>query len=273
MVDGLVAEVRAGKDISCSDYPGSSADVEMALRIQGVHGKRLLVGGSISPWVESVALALGVESITTSDYNPALSRHPKIQTIGVPALLQKIYGSVPAVREHYQFDVVVSYSSVEHDGLGRYGDPLNPEGDFHAMQELWDVTRPGGVLLLAVPAWYQDFVMYIRYTGRAVLLLLPLPPPLLDARLLDCRCDSHHGPLTPELTLRASHHPPLPPSLPPPPPRRRTTVPALTGPCACPAWYSATAGSTSGQSTTAPSPTMYRWRRAPIATCGAGSLS
>ncbi|CAI5506478.1 unnamed protein product [Closterium sp. Naga37s-1] len=27
------------------------------------------------------------------------------------------------------FDVVASYSSLEHDGLGRYGDPLNPDGD------------------------------------------------------------------------------------------------------------------------------------------------
>ena len=31
-----------------------------------------------------------------------------------------------------QFDVVFTYSSVEHSGLGRYGDPLNPAGDLMA---------------------------------------------------------------------------------------------------------------------------------------------
>jgi len=29
----------------------------------------------------------------------------------------------------YLFDMVFSFSSIEHDGLGRYGDPLNPNGD------------------------------------------------------------------------------------------------------------------------------------------------
>jgi SAM-dependent methyltransferase len=40
---------------------------------------------------------------------------------------------------------------VEHVGLGRYGDPLDPEGDHKAMGELQRVVRPGGVLLFVVP--------------------------------------------------------------------------------------------------------------------------
>jgi hypothetical protein len=55
----LVGEVKKGKDVSCEDYPDSAPDVELALRIQGVNSKSLMVGGSISPWIESVALALG----------------------------------------------------------------------------------------------------------------------------------------------------------------------------------------------------------------------
>ncbi len=39
----------------------------------------------------------------------------------------------------------------EHVGLGRYGDPLDPEGDLKAMRELSRVVAPGGVLLFAVP--------------------------------------------------------------------------------------------------------------------------
>ncbi len=40
---------------------------------------------------------------------------------------------------------------VEHAGLGRYGDPLNPQGDLQAIRELQRVVRPGGYLLLIVP--------------------------------------------------------------------------------------------------------------------------
>lgn len=41
--------------------------------------------------------------------------------------------------------------TVEHIGLGRYGDPLDPEGDLKAMRELTRVLAPGGSLLFAVP--------------------------------------------------------------------------------------------------------------------------
>ncbi len=40
---------------------------------------------------------------------------------------------------------------VEHVGLGRYGDPLDPEGDLKAMAELQRVLAPGGDLLIVVP--------------------------------------------------------------------------------------------------------------------------
>lgn len=40
---------------------------------------------------------------------------------------------------------------IEHIGLGRYGDPLDPNGDLKAMAELKRVLAPGGTLLLVVP--------------------------------------------------------------------------------------------------------------------------
>jgi hypothetical protein len=62
-----------------------------------------------------------------------------------------MHKSTPAEYSH-----IVSYSSIEHDGLGRYGDPLNPYGDLEAMKEFWSLLRVGGVLLLAVPIWETD---------------------------------------------------------------------------------------------------------------------
>lgn len=49
------------------------------------------------------------------------------------------------------FDLVVSISNFEHDGLGRYGDPIDPNGDIRAMNEMRDLVKPDGYLILGVP--------------------------------------------------------------------------------------------------------------------------
>jgi SAM-dependent methyltransferase len=41
--------------------------------------------------------------------------------------------------------------TVEHIGLGRYGDPIDPRGDLKAIGELKRVLAPGGDLLFVVP--------------------------------------------------------------------------------------------------------------------------
>ncbi len=41
--------------------------------------------------------------------------------------------------------------TVEHIGLGRYGDPIDPDGDLKAIRELTRVLAPGGSLLFVTP--------------------------------------------------------------------------------------------------------------------------
>jgi SAM-dependent methyltransferase len=41
--------------------------------------------------------------------------------------------------------------TIEHIGLGRYGDPIDPDGDIKAINELKRVLAPGGSLLFVVP--------------------------------------------------------------------------------------------------------------------------
>jgi hypothetical protein len=54
----------------------------------------------------------------------------------------------------FESDSVESIScmhTIEHIGLGRYGDPLDPESDFRAIAELQRVTKIKGHLLLVTP--------------------------------------------------------------------------------------------------------------------------
>lgn len=50
--------------------------------------------------------------------------------------------------------------TVEHIGLGRYGDPLDPEGDQKAIVELRRVLAPGGNLLFVVPVGKDAKIMF-----------------------------------------------------------------------------------------------------------------
>jgi hypothetical protein len=49
---------------------------------------------------------------------------------------------------------------VEHIGLGRYGDPLNYDGDIAACDELKRVLAPGGRLLFVVPVGEKSTIMF-----------------------------------------------------------------------------------------------------------------
>jgi len=50
------------------------------------------------------------------------------------------------------YDAILSFSSLEHSGLGRYGDELNPWGDRQGVARAWCMTKPGGKLALGVEA-------------------------------------------------------------------------------------------------------------------------
>jgi hypothetical protein len=117
---------------------------------------RVLVIGSERPWVEACLLYLGASHVTTLEYGGIVSNHPKVSTITPENMRANAH-----TYQNY-FDAVVSFSSLEHSGLGRYGDALNPWGDRQAMARAWCMTRPGGQLALGLPVHSSgnDFIMY-----------------------------------------------------------------------------------------------------------------
>ena len=60
------------------------------------------------------------------------------------------------------FDGVVAISTMEHIGLGHYGDPIDPEGDIVAMRRIADWVTPGGWFYFDVP---YDPTGYRIYKG------------------------------------------------------------------------------------------------------------
>lgn len=58
------------------------------------------------------------------------------------------------------FDVVTAISTIEHIGLGRYGDPIHGNGDKKAVREIARVLKPLGKAIIAVPFGDKRAVVY-----------------------------------------------------------------------------------------------------------------
>ena len=106
-----------------------------------IEGEDVAIIGSCQPWYESVCLTFGGKPHTI-EYNKLETDDPRLTLYTVDEFR----------KNPRKFKAAFSISSFEHDGLGRFGDPINPEGDLNAMQEVKEkMLEPGGLLFLAVP--------------------------------------------------------------------------------------------------------------------------
>jgi hypothetical protein len=139
-------------------------------------GSHVAVIGSSSPWVECLVLSLGAAHVTTLEYNTLTYDHPNLTTISSEHF-EDFYSSFslpsPSLSSQ-QFDFIFSISSFDHDGLGRYGDPLAPSGDLQSMTQIKKLLKPTtGRLFLTVPIGPDVIVwnLHRRY-GKVRLPLL-----------------------------------------------------------------------------------------------------
>jgi len=147
-INQMVENWRRGE--AEDSYQGGSKDVDLAAAQVGVTNKRILVIGSQRPWLEVVLLARRPKEIVTLEYGNFRSEHPSWSFIRPDEFRQRYQaGTLP------RFDLVFSFSSVEHSGLGRYGDPLNPWGDIITIAKAWCASTPDARLVLGVPTDVQ----------------------------------------------------------------------------------------------------------------------
>jgi hypothetical protein len=152
LVDGLILKAIDGTLIG---YTTDSAKIiRSMLATLPIAGARVLVIGSQSPWLEAICLSLGASEVTTLEYTEIKSDHPKVKAL-TPSALRMQYASGGL----QPFDIIATHSSIEHSGLGRYRDALNPWGDLLATARAWCLTKPGGYMYLGLPSG-SDGIQY-----------------------------------------------------------------------------------------------------------------
>ena len=144
-------------------YPPAANWLLNAFEKYNIKNLNVAVVGSLHPWIESILLNLG-NSVTTVEYNvPTIKTTKKI--IGLSYWNFK--------KTNNMYDAIISYSSIEHSGLGRYGDPLDPLGDIDAMKDMYNNLKPNGFLFIGFPVGHDALVWNVhRIYGKIRLPLL-----------------------------------------------------------------------------------------------------
>jgi len=109
--------------------------------------KNIAVVGSETPWIEAMLINLN-NKVTTIEYNVPECKYTMLEC--------KDYFSFFEVNTE-PFDAVVTFSSIEHSGLGRYGDPLDPDGDIKTMSTIRKNLHPDGILIWGAPVGKDAF--------------------------------------------------------------------------------------------------------------------
>lgn len=145
-----------------SYYKQTDSFLYSALEQYDIRDKEVVIIGSEMPWYECVFSYYGGK-VTTIEY-----RDVDCQIPGLTVMTPDEFNANPK-----KFDVAVSISSIEHDGLGRYGDPIDPNGDLKAMEKIKELLKPEGLLFFSVPVGSDALVWNVhRIYGRTRFPLL-----------------------------------------------------------------------------------------------------
>ena len=113
-------------------------------------GKSVAILGTQLPWVEAIAIKIGMGTITTLDYTRMKYQNDRNGQL-VWRHVFDLFDDALSQKQIEQFENSASFSSIEHSGLGRYGDPIDPIGDVKAVKVMHCLTKPGGLFFLGLP--------------------------------------------------------------------------------------------------------------------------
>lgn len=134
-------EVRSRPVYDVGEHPMTAGDFQASFaaeQIARLKPSNILDIGSSRQWVLGVLCSVPVTTVDVRE-RKYTSIHEKAITCDAKNL------TVP----DNAFDMVTSLCSLEHFGLGRYGDEFDPEGDRKAIEEMIRVLKPRGHLVLS----------------------------------------------------------------------------------------------------------------------------
>lgn len=156
--DERISKNQHGKE----SYIGASRHLLTAFKKHNIYNKDIAVVGSAGAWIEAILLNLD-NKVTTVEYN--------LPNVEGDLIKCQSYWDFETTENNY--DCIVTFSSVEHSGLGRYGDPLDPNGDIKTMRAIHQNLKEGGLVVWGAPVGQDLLVWNVhRIYGRQRLELM-----------------------------------------------------------------------------------------------------
>jgi hypothetical protein len=159
-IDNYVKKIKKNEPLG---YGDKTLNELMHAYGERIRGDTVIVIGTVNPWVESIAYELEASQILSLDYTRKTSEVARLKWMHVNDYLDEAI--LESKLEHIAN--AVSFSSIEHAGLGRFGDPLAPYGDIEAVQQVRCMLKPGGLFFLAVPV-SSDNSSYLQFNAHRV---------------------------------------------------------------------------------------------------------
>ncbi len=180
-----VIEDYRKKTNTCGGYGYGLCNTALLKYNDFVKGKNGAVIGSQTPWAEAALVNAEAKEIITIEYMPIQVSYPGLSAIHPADVAKKFLA-----QEWKPVDFIFTYSSLEHDGLGRYGDPLSPTADLESVGRARCLLKEGGYLFLGVPMG-ADHIVYNahRVYGPYRLSLMTLGFEIIDFISEKCTMD------------------------------------------------------------------------------------
>jgi len=162
-------EIELVKEKKINYYGDVAGYIHQAFEKYSIKNDKIAIMGSSHPTCEAFCIAYGANPHTI-EYNKIICDDERIETYTV----EEYYSNPRLGHRPIVCDSGISISSFEHDGLGKYGDPLDPDGDVKAMTRMKETIKPGGLLYLAVPIGKDriDWNAHRVYGGHRLPVLL-----------------------------------------------------------------------------------------------------